>query len=104
MTKVFNEIVKYPLVWTPKSKREFTSKEKKSVKSCKVVQVEVSGNLGVEFCLYEKSKGKHIRTTLTVWYKDEDKFHLNQRLNMDELALLTVVSNTGNKVLRVTLK
>ena len=104
MTKIFDKIVTYPTIWKPESKRDLTEQEKSSVKSCKVVQVEVSGNLGVEFCLYEKSKGKHIRTTLTVWYKDEDKFHLNQRLNMDELALLTVVSNTGNKVLRVTLK
>lgn len=104
MTKVFNEIVRYPLVWTPKSKREFTSKEKKSVKSCKVVQTEVLGHLGVEFCMHETYKGKHVRPTITIWSADEEKFKLNQKLDIENLALLTVVSNTGDKVLRVTLK
>ena len=104
MVKVFNKMVKYPLIWTPKSKIEFTSKEKASIKSCKVVQSEITGNLGIEFCMHAKYKGKHVRNTILIWSPDEDKFQVNQKLDIENLALLTVVSNTGYEVLRVTLK
>ena len=104
MTKVFDKIVTYPTIWKPESKRDFTEQEKSSVKSCKVVQTEVLGHLGVEFCMHETDKGKHVRPTITIWSADEEKFKLNQKLDIENLALLTVVSNNGDKVLRVTLK
>ena len=104
MTKIFDKIVTYPIIWKPESKRDFTKQEKDSVKSCKVVQMEVSGHLGVEFCMYETYKGKHIRPTMTIWSADEEKFQLNQKLNIDDLAVLTAVNNCGTKVFRITLK
>lgn len=104
MTKIFDKIVTYPTIWKPESKRDFTEQEKLAVKSCKVVQSEVTGNLGVEFCMYAKYKGKHVRNTLRIWLPDEDKFQLNQKLNIDDLAVLTVVNNCGTKVFRITLK
>ena len=103
-TKIFDKIVTYPIIWKSESKRDLTEQERTAIKSCKVVQSEMTGNLGVEFCLYEKSKGKHIRTTLTVWYEDEDKFQVNQKLNVDNLAILTATNNCGTEVIRITLK
>lgn len=104
MVRVFNKMVKYPLIWTPKSKREFTSKEKASIKSCKVVQSEITGNLGIEFCMHAKYKGKHVRNTILIWFPDEDKFQVNQKVNINDLAVLTATNNCGTKVFRITLK
>ena len=103
-TKMFDKIVTYPIIWKTESKRDFTEQERTAIKSCKVVQSEMTGNLGVEFCMYAKYKGKHIRNTLLIGFQDEDKFQLNQKLNIDDLAVLTAVNNCGTKVFRITLK
>lgn len=80
------KLIDYP-IYKVIGTKDFTESEKADIKSCTVVQ-NILGHLCVEFCYHKKEK-----ETLSIYYKDEDKVKVNQKLSIDDLTRIVLVDS-----------